>query len=68
MNDRKPVEFLCENKVRGLLVGDKGYLGKSLAMRLKRLGVKLVIKVRRIMPSAEHTPFEQVIIKKRAIV
>lgn len=68
VDDRKPVAALCEGRIKGLLVGDKGYLGKRLALQLEQLGVKLVTKVRRNMPSAEHTAFEQAMIKKRAIV
>ena len=68
VDDRKPVEQMCRDRIRGLLVGDKGYVGRAFAERLEQMGIRLVTKARRNMQAAEQTGFEVAALRKRGIV
>lgn len=67
INDRQPVTDLCQH-VFGILVGDKGYLGRSLKARLRQQGVELLTPVRRNMKEVNHTDFEKYLLKRRSLV
>lgn len=67
INDRQPVPDLCQY-VFGILVGDKGYLGRSLKDRLRQQGVELLTPVRRNMKEVNHTVFEKYLLKRRSLV
>ena len=67
INDRQPVTDLCQH-VFGILVGDKGYLGRSLKDRLRQQGVELLTPVRRNMKEVNHTDFEKYLLKRRSLV
>lgn len=67
INDRQPVPDLCQH-VFGILVGDKGYLGRSLKDRLRQRGVELLTPVRRNMKEVNHTDFEKYLLKRRSLV
>lgn len=67
VNDRQPLPDLCQH-IFGMLVGDKGYLGRSLTDQLRQQGIKLLTPVRRNMKEVRHTEFETYLLKRRSLV
>lgn len=66
-DDRKPVEDLT-HELFGKLVGDKGYISKSLKEKLLEKGLELLTKVRKNMKPQEMTLMNKLLLRKRAIV
>ena len=58
---------MCLNRTRGLLIRGKG-LNKALAQWLEQMGIRLITKVKRNLPPANHTDFEKVMLKKQSMV
>ena len=56
IDDRKAVKTLSKS-LKGLLFGDKGYIGKKLSEQLLEEGIKLITKVRKNMkkPILRHS-------------
>jgi hypothetical protein len=52
----------------GKLFGDKGYISQSLQEKLKRKGVELITKFRSNMKPQALPFFEQVMLRKRALI
>ena len=67
VDDRSVVKILMKN-LQGLAVGDKGYLGKSLADDLKFQGLNFVTKVRKNMKKKMLSAFEIFFLKQRNII
>jgi len=66
-NDRRPLPEMCKG-LRGLLFGDKGYVGKALAETLQEMGIKLVTTRKKNMKPAALTAFEKALLKRRSII
>jgi len=66
-DDRKPVEDLTQ-ELFGKLVGDKGYISKSLKEKLLDKGLELLTKVRKNMKPQEMSLINKLLLRKRAIV
>jgi len=67
VNDRDPVNELCEN-ITGKLFGDKGYLGKELFEKLLKKGLKLVTNLKSNMKNKLISLNEKSLLKKRFII
>lgn len=67
INDRAPVPFLVR-KLQGWLFGDKGYLGREFAEKLKENSIRLFTKVKKNMKDIVLTPAQNFYLKKRGIV
>lgn len=67
VDDRKVVDRLTAG-LFGKLVGDKGYIDKSLFERLFRRGVQLITRIRSNMKNALVPLFDKLLLRKRAIV
>ncbi len=66
-NDAKAGESIMEN-LKGLMFGDKGYIGKKLFSRLLDNGLKLITRGRKNMKEKIYTPFEKQLLNKRGII
>jgi len=66
-DDRKPVPKLFK-KLKGLAVGDKGYISKKMATELAEMGINFITKTRRNMKQIKRSSFEKFFLAKRAIV
>ena len=69
VDDRKPLEY--KNFVEfiyGKLVGDKGYIGKSLFEKLFVDGIQLITKLKSDMKGALISISDSLLIRKRAII
>jgi transposase len=66
-DDRKPVEQLIKG-MWGKLFGDKGYISQSLQDKLKQKGIELVTKLRSNMKGQLLSAFEQLMLRKRALI
>jgi len=66
-DDRKPVEDLT-HELFGKLVGDKGYISKTLKEKLLEKGLELLTKVRKNMKPQDMTLMNKLLLRKRAIV
>ena len=67
VDDRKPVKGFCQ-KLFGLLVGDKGYVGTALSEELTQQGVQLITPVRRNMTPPKRTAFERYLLQHRSLI
>ena len=68
VHDIKMVEPLSKN-IFGYLFGDKGYISKSKAKKLKEeQGINLITNVRSNMKSTYKTPFEKAMLSKRFLI
>lgn len=67
VDDRVPVEAMTRG-LFGRLVGDKGYIGKSLFARLFARGLRLITRIRSNMRNALMPLFDKLLVRKRAIV
>lgn len=67
VDDRKPVDRLTAD-LFGKLVGDKGYIDKSLFQRLFRRGVRLITRIRSNMKNVLVPLFDKLLLRKRAII
>lgn len=66
-DDRKPVLALLRD-ITGKVYGDKGYISKELAMKLKKYGVELITNVRKNMKPIQMSEFDQLMMKQRGII
>ena len=66
-NDAKSGESIMEN-LKGLMFGDKGYIGKNLFSRLLDNGLKLITRGRKNMKERIYSPFEKQLLDKRGII
>ena len=55
-------------QLKGLLVGDKGYIGKALKEDLAREGIHLLTKIKSNMKNALIDPVQKLFLKKRALI
>ena len=69
VNDRKPLEYKSFVEfVYGKLVGDKGYIGKSLFQRLFVEGIQLITKLKSNMKGALMSVSDKLLLRKRSII
>jgi hypothetical protein len=54
--------------LKGLLFGDKGYIGKELCARLLERGLKLITRTRKNMKPIDYSPMEKQLLDKRGII
>ncbi len=68
VDDRRPVPQLAQ-RVQGKLIGDKGYLSQPLADQLwEEQGIQLLTKVRKNMPERVRDAWDNLLIRKRAVI
>lgn len=67
VDDRMPVPELT-TYLKGLLVGDRGYISSSLFTSLMDRGLKLVTKIRKKMKNKLMDTFEKVLLNKRGVI
>jgi hypothetical protein len=67
VNDAKASESILE-KLSGLAFGDKGYIGKELAAKLLKKGLKLITRVRTNMKSKKISPLEKQLLNQRNMI
>jgi hypothetical protein len=56
------------NTLKGNVFADKGYLSKQLSQTLLQQNVKLITRTRKNMPPPNHSPFEKLLLQKRALI
>lgn len=67
VDDRKPVPTLVK-KLKGLLFGDKGYIGAKLFQELYQQGIKLVTGIKKTMKNKLININEKILLRKRSII
>lgn len=67
IDDRKPVPDLVEN-LTGKLIGDKGYLSKSLFDQLFNQGLQLITKIKKNMQNKIMPLIDKLLLRKRAVI
>lgn len=67
IDDRKVVAEMTE-RLKGLLFGDRGYIGKDLKISLLEKGVELITKVKRNMKEEILSPLKQYYLNKRNMI
>lgn len=67
VDDRKPVLDLAEG-LTGKLIGDKGYLSKSLLNQLFDQGLQLITKIKKNMKSKIMPLVDKLLLRKRAVI
>lgn len=67
VDDRRPVKGFSQ-KLFGLLIGDKGYLGGALHDDLAENGVQLITPVRRNMKPPKRTSLERYLLQHRSLI
>ena len=67
IDDRKAVKTLSKS-LKGLLFGDKGYIGKKLSEQLLEKGIKLITKVRKNMKKPILKQTENDLLNQRGII
>ena len=67
VDDRKPVPKLAK-ELFGKLFGDRGYISQSLAEVLSQQGLQLVTKIRKNMKNRLLSVFDQILLRKRALI
>ena len=67
IDDRKVVTEMTE-KLKGWLIGDRGYIGKDLKKSLMEKGIELVTKVKKNMKEEILTPLKQYYLNKRNMI
>ena len=67
VDDRKPVSDLIQN-LTGKLIGDKGYLSKTLFEKLFNQGVQLITKIKKNMKNKCMSLFDKLLLRKRAVI
>lgn len=69
IDDRKPLEYKSFIKfIYGKIVGDKGYIKKSLFERLFVDGIQLITKLKSNMKGALISMSDKLLLRKRAII
>jgi transposase len=67
VDDRKPVPKLAK-ELFGKLIGDRGYISKRLQELLSQQGLQLVTKIRKNMKNRLLSVFDQILLRKRALI
>lgn len=67
VDDRTPVSAMTQ-RLRGLLLGDKGYINQTLFEELYARGLKLITNVRAKMKNKFMTMEEKMLLRKRSII
>lgn len=67
IDDRKPVPDLVES-LTGKLIGDKGYLSKSLFDQLFNQGLQLITKIKKNMQNKIMPLVDKLLLRKRAVI
>ena len=67
VDDREVVEDLSDG-LMGKLIGDKGYISKTLKEKLFQNGIELITKVRKNMKKISLDGFDKLLLRKRAVV
>lgn len=67
VDDRKPVPKLAKG-LFGKLVGDRGYISKTLPELLSQQGLQLITKIRKNMKNRLLSVFDQILLRKRALI
>lgn len=67
VDDRKPVPRLAKG-LFGKLVGDRGYISKTLPELLSEQGLHLITKIRKNMKNRLLSVFDQILLRKRALI
>jgi hypothetical protein len=67
LDDRKGLLKMAKG-LNGNVFADKGYLSKQLSETLQQQNVKLVTRVRKNMTPPNHSPFEKLLLRKRALI
>lgn len=69
VDDRQPLEYKAfVEAIYGNLVGDKGYISKSLFQKLFVDGIQLITKLKNNMKGAIMTISDKLLLRKRAII
>ncbi len=69
VNDRNPLESKrFHDKIFGKLIGDKGYISKTLFEELFIDGIHLITKIRKNMKNALMHIHDKILLKKRALI
>ena len=66
-DDRAPLEDIVPENI-GKLYGDKGYLGKSCAAKLKEKGCELITNVRKNMKKQALPIWDKIMLRKRFLI
>ena len=66
-SDIKPVENLTA-KLKGKLIGDKGYISKKLLDKLRARGLHLITKIRSNMKNKLMEMWDKMLLKKRGVI
>ena len=67
VDDRKPLKALCKN-LKGIIAGDKGYIGKEVAIDLAKQGLRLITKTKKNMKEKALSILDKCFLSKRGIV
>jgi hypothetical protein len=67
VDDRKPVIEMIKS-LKGLMFGDRGYLGKELKKLLEELGIDLITKQKKKMKEIKMTETNKFLLSKRGII
>jgi len=67
IDDRKPLKALCKN-LKGIIVGDKGYISKEGEEELVRHGLRLITKTKKNMKEKALSILDKCFLAKRGIV
>jgi hypothetical protein len=67
VDDRKPVPKMSEG-LFGKLFGDRGYISKSLQQVLREQNLELITKIRKNMKNRLLSVFDQIMLRKRALI
>ena len=67
LDDRKGLLKMV-NGLKGNVFADKGYLSKQLSETLQQQNVKLITRTRKNMAPPNHSPFEKLLLQKRALI
>ena len=67
VDDRKPVPKLAKG-LFGKLIGDRGYISKSLQEVLSEQDLHLITKIKKNMKNRLLSVFDQILLRKRALI
>jgi transposase len=67
VDDRKPIPEMSDG-LFGKLLADKGYLAKWLSAELEAKGISLLSRVRKNMKKVMLDPFDEALLRRRAVV
>lgn len=67
VDERKPTDWITKD-LKGVLVGDKGYISKDLFAKLMQRGLRLITKLRKNMKNKFISMKDKLLLRKRAII